>query len=115
MFNISTLAIFSGLASLAIAYYSTPLVIKIAKKLGAIDDPKKSKHPKVIHTYPVPRMGGLAIFIAVFVASIIFLPFDKHLKGILAGAIVLIVIFILLDCLLKNMFKLKMIMKKFMD
>ena len=97
MLNISTLAIFSGLASLAIAYYSTPFVIKIAKKLGAIDDPKKSKHPKVIHTYPVPRMGGLAIFIAVFVASIIFLPFDKHLKGILAGAIVLTVMGILDD------------------
>ena len=97
MLNISTLAIFSGLASLAIAYYSTPFVIKIAKKLGAIDDPKKSKHPKVIHTYPVPRMGGLAIFIAVFTASIIFLPFDKHLKGILAGAIILTVMGILDD------------------
>jgi len=97
MFNISELAIFSGLAALAIAYYSTPFVIKIAKKMGVIDDPKKSKHPKVIHTYPVPRMGGLAIFIAVFVASIIFLPFDKHLIGILAGAIILVIMGILDD------------------
>jgi len=97
MFNISELAIFSGLAALAIAYYSTPFVIKIAKKLGVIDDPKKSKHPKVIHTYPVPRMGGLAIFIAVFIASIIFLPFDKHLIGILAGAIILAIMGVLDD------------------
>ena len=97
MFNISELAIFSGLTALAIAYYSTPFVIKIAKKLGVIDDPKKSKHPKVIHTYPVPRMGGLAIFIAVFIASIIFLPFDKHLIGILAGAIILAIMGVLDD------------------
>lgn len=97
MFDISTLAIFSGLTSLVVAYLATPLVIKLAKKLDIIDDPKKSKHPKVIHTYPVPRMGGLAIFVAIFIASIIFLPFDKHLKGILAGAVVLTIMGILDD------------------
>ncbi|MBU0572619.1 undecaprenyl/decaprenyl-phosphate alpha-N-acetylglucosaminyl 1-phosphate transferase [Patescibacteria group bacterium] len=97
MFNISTLAILSGLTSLVIAYFITPFVIKLANKFGMIDDPKKSKHPKKIHTYPVPRVGGLAIFIAVFVASIAFLPLDKHLKGILAGAIVLTIMGVLDD------------------
>lgn len=97
MFNISTLAILSGLTSLVIAYFITPFVIKFANKLGAIDDPKKSKHPKVIHTYPVPRVGGLAIFIAIFIASIAFLPLDKHLKGILAGAIILTIMGVLDD------------------
>ncbi|RLC32732.1 hypothetical protein DRH13_01230 [Candidatus Woesebacteria bacterium] len=95
--NISTLALLSGLTSLVIAYFTTPLVIKFANKLGLIDDPKKSKHPKVIHKYPVPRVGGLAIFIAVFITSIAFLPLDKHLKGILAGAIVLIIMGVLDD------------------
>jgi len=97
MLNISTLAILSGLTSFVIAYFATPFVIKLANKLGVIDDPKKSKHPKVIHTYPVPRVGGLAIFVAVFIASIAFLPLDKHLKGILAGAIILTIMGVLDD------------------
>jgi UDP-GlcNAc:undecaprenyl-phosphate GlcNAc-1-phosphate transferase len=54
--------------------------------LGLVDDPSKQKHPKVIHAYPVPRGGGLAAFLAVFTAASLFLPVDKHLVGILAGA-----------------------------
>ncbi len=64
----------------------TPLVIKLAKKLKVIDDPRLNKHIKVIHDYPVPRMGGLATFIAILIPSLIFLPLDKHLTGILIGA-----------------------------
>lgn len=75
-----------GIASFIIAFALTPLVIKFAGKLGIIDDPFKKSHPKVIHTYPVPRGGGLAIFIAVLASSLFFLPLDKHLAGILLGA-----------------------------
>jgi len=80
-----------------IAFLSTPLVIAFAKKIGIIDDPRKHKHPKVIHTYPVPRGGGLAIFIALVATSLIFLPIDKHLLGILGGAVVIIIIGLLDD------------------
>jgi UDP-GlcNAc:undecaprenyl-phosphate GlcNAc-1-phosphate transferase len=97
MFGLPKLAITAGLVSAVIAYLTTPLVIKFAQKIGIIDDPKKHKHPKVIHTYPVPRGGGLPIFAAVFIASLIFLPFDKHLKGILAGIFFLTTIGILDD------------------
>ncbi|HET7099195.1 MAG TPA: MraY family glycosyltransferase [Patescibacteria group bacterium] len=72
------------------AFLVTPLVIKFANKLGIVDDPKINKHPKVIHTYPVPRAGGLAIFIAIAIASYLYLPFDKHILGIFLGAIVLV-------------------------
>ncbi len=74
-----------------IVYLVTPQVVKLAWKIGIIDDPKKNKHPKVIHTYPIPRGGGLAIFVGVFISSIAFLPFDKHLLGILAGGFILII------------------------
>jgi UDP-GlcNAc:undecaprenyl-phosphate GlcNAc-1-phosphate transferase len=80
-----------------VVYLSTPLVIKLAWKIGIIDDPKKNKHPKVIHTYPTPRGGGLAVFAGIFVSSLVFLPFDKHLVGILTGAFVLVVLGILDD------------------
>jgi UDP-GlcNAc:undecaprenyl-phosphate GlcNAc-1-phosphate transferase len=72
--------------SLFVAYATTPAAIRLAAKIGIIDDPKKTKHPKVIHTYPVPRGGGLPIFTALVVSSLLFLPLDKHLIGILIGA-----------------------------
>ncbi len=91
MFNlnlpeIKLLVLLPAALSGIIAYLITPLVIKLAWKIGIIDDPKKHKHPKVIHTRPTPRGGGLAIFIAVFISSLLFLPADKHLIGILIGA-----------------------------
>lgn len=69
----------------------TPIVIKYAKKLGIIDDPKKTKHPKVIHTVPTPRGGGIPIFISLIISSLIFIPFDKHLISILIGALIIFI------------------------
>ena len=51
-------AVYTGFA--LIAFAATKYVIVFAKGLGLIDDPKKSSHPKVIHSYPVPRAGGLS-------------------------------------------------------
>ncbi len=81
--------IYPLILSLLISYYITPLVIRLAYKYNLIDNPKFHKHPKVIHTYPVPRGGGIAIFISVFVTSLMFLPLDKHLFGILSGAMLI--------------------------
>src|SRR3989344_235786 len=73
-----------------VVYLSTPYVIRFANKFGLIDDPKKNKHPKVIHTYPVPRAGGLELFAGILIASFIFLPKDKHLLGIILGSFSLV-------------------------
>lgn len=75
-----------------IAYALTPLAIAFAWRFGLIDDPKKNRHPKVIHTKPIPRGGGLSIYIAIAVAALIFLPLDQHLTGILLGGLVLLVL-----------------------
>jgi UDP-N-acetylmuramyl pentapeptide phosphotransferase/UDP-N-acetylglucosamine-1-phosphate transferase len=53
------LALLPGILAAVSAFLATPLVIRLAKRLDIIDDPSKHKHPKVIHTYPVPRGGGL--------------------------------------------------------
>jgi UDP-GlcNAc:undecaprenyl-phosphate GlcNAc-1-phosphate transferase len=87
----------AGLTSFSISYFATPIVIKFAHKIGIIDNPRGQKHPKVIHTYPVPRGGGLAIFLSVLITSLIFLPLDKHLIGILSGALILTLLGILDD------------------
>ena len=74
------------LLSFFLSFAITPLVIAFFKKRGWVEDPKKAKHPKVIHTKPVPRGGGIPIFIAVLASAIIFLPLDSHLIAILLAA-----------------------------
>lgn len=85
------------LVALIVSFLVTPLVIRFAGKLGIIDDPKKTNHPKVIHTTPTPRGGGIPIFIALLITTLIFLPIDKHVVGILIGALILVVMGILDD------------------
>jgi UDP-GlcNAc:undecaprenyl-phosphate GlcNAc-1-phosphate transferase len=74
-----------------LSYFFTALVIKFAARLGIIDDPKNKKHPKVIHTYPVPRGGGIPIFLALLLTASTMLPMDKHITGIIIGALILTV------------------------
>ncbi len=97
MDNLRNLFLLPWLGAALVAFLVTPIVIKLAGKMGIIDDPTKNKHPKVIHTYPVPRGGGIPIFIALAVTSLIFLPLDKHLIGILAGATLLVTMGLLDD------------------
>lgn len=91
MANLQNLFLLPWLVAGLVAFLVTPIVIKFADKLGIIDNPTHNKHPKVIHTYPTPRGGGIPIFFALVLASLIFLPLDKHLIGILLGAIVLVI------------------------
>ena len=88
--SIEQTGLLSGAVSLFIAFLITPFVIKFAWKYNIVDDPKKHKHPKVIHKYPVPRGGGLATYIAIAITSLIFLPLDKHLLAILGGTTLLL-------------------------
>lgn len=85
------LFLFPVIVAALISFLATPQVIKNAKKLKIIDDPRLNKHPKVIHKTPTPRGGGIAIFISVIITALIFLPLDKHLAGITLGALILVV------------------------
>ncbi len=53
---------------------ATPIAIFFLKKLRIVDDPKLHKHPAMIHTKPIPRGGGIPLFIGILIAGIIFLP-----------------------------------------
>jgi len=79
------------LASALVSFITTPLVILLMKKWRILDDPAKHKQAKVVHTYPVPRGGGIPIFLGLL-TSLFFLPLDKHLRGILAGALVALIV-----------------------
>jgi len=91
MINIFKLGVLPFLFAFVASFFITPLIIKLAYFLKIIDDPTKNRHPKVIHTYPVPRGGGMAIFLAMSVSILLFLPFDKYIWGILLGATILVI------------------------
>lgn len=82
----------AGVLSLAL----TPLVKWLACKLGAVDVPKDERR---MHHKPIPRMGGLAIFLGFMVAVLIFLDIDREVRGILIGATSIMILGVLDDTL----------------
>ena len=81
------------LVSFIIVTAATPLFLIFIKKLGIIDDPKKHKHPAILHKKPVPRGGGIPLFIGVVIAGAIFLwpPNEIAIAVFFAGFIALVV------------------------
>ena len=71
----------------AAAFASTPPVKAFAVKVGAIDVPKDARR---VHDHPIPRMGGLAIFIGFIIAVLLFADVDVKLRGILIGCVIIV-------------------------
>lgn len=68
------------------------LVIRIYKNKNWLDDPKKETHVKKTHKIPVPRGGGIPIFLSFVLGSIFFLQIDKYLIAIIIAALILTII-----------------------
>lgn len=80
------------LIALIISLFATPITILIFQKMGWVIDPKKTPHPAHIHKIPVPKGGGIPIFLAVSITIMLLLKPDNHLIAIgIAGLITLIV------------------------
>ena len=69
-----------------VSYLMTPHVKTFAEKIGAIDIPKDERR---IHDHPIPRMGGLAIFMGFMASVIVFLSFSNQVMGLLLGALII--------------------------
>ena len=82
------------LCSGLIAYTMTPAVRVLAFRIGAIDIPLDSRR---MHSKPIPRIGGLAIFTAFAATTVIFCDPSSQLWSIWIGGAVLIIIGILDD------------------
>lgn len=95
--NLIQLVVIPAIVSIVIAFIATPFAVSFAWKFGLIDDPKKNKHPKVLHTHTIPRGGGLAVFLSIFISCLFLLPLDKKLISILVGATVILIVGLLDD------------------
>lgn len=81
------------LIALLASYILTPMAIKLAVRVGAMDAPDARK----VHREPIPRMGGLAIYVAFVVAVLATAPYNQQVMGILIGSTVIVAVGILDD------------------
>ena len=87
----------SLLVACLVSAVSVPFVIRFAKRFKLLDDPKTHHHPAILHKKPIPRAGGLSIFIGILTAVIIFIPLDNFIKAIMFGGVVVVATGILDD------------------
>ncbi|MGN1049849.1 MAG: glycosyltransferase family 4 protein, partial [Selenomonadaceae bacterium] len=84
----------------AVALAITPLVMLLAKKTGAIDAPD----PRKVHKKPIPRIGGIGIYIAFMVSFLTLVDFNQlpmetadGIIGLLAGGTIVVLVGIIDD------------------
>lgn len=75
----------------------TPLSLIFIKKFGLFDDPKRHKHPAILHKKPIPRGGGIPFFAGIALAGILFLPITKITIAVFFAAIIALIIGVLDD------------------
>ena len=87
--NVFVIVIVTFLASLILV----PIVKKIAIHINAMDEPNERK----IHKVPMPRLGGLAIFLAFLLGYILYGDVSTQMLSILIGGFLLILVGIVDD------------------
>jgi UDP-GlcNAc:undecaprenyl-phosphate GlcNAc-1-phosphate transferase len=75
-------ALYACLVAFAAAAVLTPLVARLARRIGAVDEMKD----RGLAREATPLLGGLAIFAGTLIASLAFLPESPRTQAILAGA-----------------------------
>lgn len=85
--------VFAFTVALIVAYFATPHVKDIAIKAGALDAPDARK----VHTSPIPRMGGLAIYLGFVVAVLASLHVSREIVGLLLGGTVILAVGVIDD------------------
>ena len=77
--------------ALVVALVATPVVKNLAIRVKAVDVPKDGRR---MHDHPIPRMGGLAIFLGFLLSVLLFLDLNAQMRGMLLGAVIPIFMYI---------------------
>ena len=75
----------------------TPISLIFIRKWGLIDDPKTHKHPALLHTKPIPRGGGIPLFLGIITTSFFFLPVNRITVSLFVAAFIALITGILDD------------------
>jgi len=80
--------------ALVLSFAATPAVKTFAHRVGAIDIPKDARK---VHKFPIPRLGGLAIFIGFLISVILLVDITTQIRGILLGSVIIVVLGVIDD------------------
>ena len=72
--------------ALGIALAVTPVSIRVARRIGAMDIPKAERR---MHKKPIPRFGGMAIFLGTMVPFVFFLHDDRQMRIVMLGGVLI--------------------------
>jgi UDP-GlcNAc:undecaprenyl-phosphate/decaprenyl-phosphate GlcNAc-1-phosphate transferase len=81
-------ALWAFLVAAWVALLATPLVARMARRLGVVNHPRD----RDLHDRPTPGLGGLAILAAAATSAVLFLPNDQETRGIIGGALAIALI-----------------------
>ena len=76
--------VYGALTALVVVVLLTPAVGGMARRFGIVDQPDDRR----VHVLPIPRLGGLALFLGMFVPALAFLKLGPETRGLLLGAAV---------------------------
>jgi UDP-GlcNAc:undecaprenyl-phosphate/decaprenyl-phosphate GlcNAc-1-phosphate transferase len=76
--------LYGALLALVVVILLTPAVGGMARLLGVVDRPERRR----LNRNPIPRLGGIALFLGIVVPALAFLPVEREIRGLLLGAAV---------------------------
>lgn len=80
------------LTACAIAGIITIPTIYVARKYNLVTDKRRRSHPAHTHKGIIPRAGGIPIYLSLLITSLLFLPMNKLLVGILISNFFLLLV-----------------------
>jgi len=76
------------LSAFVVTFISMPFVIKLAYKIGAVDQPDIRK----VHSRAMPRLGGLAIFSSFLICMVFIIKVSGPFLGLIYGACIIFLV-----------------------
>jgi UDP-GlcNAc:undecaprenyl-phosphate GlcNAc-1-phosphate transferase len=85
--------LWGALVAFAIVVLLAPMVGGMARRLGVVDVPGGRR----VNQLPVPRLGGIALFLGMLVPALAFLHVGEQTRGLLLGATIAVTVGIVDD------------------
>lgn len=87
-FKLNVNFILVAVSSFFVSLIITPFFTQLGKKQNFVDKPGYRK----IHTDDIPNLGGVVIFFGFIMGTILFIPIQGEIRGLLAGSMIILLL-----------------------